>query len=275
VALTAFICRTCGVQYAPREKPPERCPICEDERQYVGWSGQQWTTLAELNAEGRRNSFQELEPGLLQLATRPPLAIGQRALIVQTPRGNVMWDCISVVDDESIAALRARGGLHAIAISHPHFYASMATWSAAFDDCPVYIHDADAEWVQYATPGLRLWHGETAVVLDGVTLFNTGGHFAGATALHWADGHHGQGLLLSGDSLTVVMDRRYLSFMYSYPNLIPLSARAVRRIAAAVRPFPFERIYGAWDGRQVSAGGKDAVERSAERYIRFIEGRSG
>jgi hypothetical protein len=259
------------VQYAPRESPPAHCPICEDERQYVGWNGQQWTTLAELTAEGRRNTFEELEPGLVQIATRPSLAIGQRALVVQTPEGNVMWDCVSLADDASIQALRDRGGLRAIAISHPHFYASMATWSAAFDDCPIYVHAADAEWVQYPTSGLRLWQGETTSVLAGVTLINTGGHFEGATALHWADGHQGQGLLLVGDSLTVVMDRRYVSFMYSYPNLIPLPAHAVRRIAASVRPFPFARLYGAWDGRQVISGGKEAVERSAERYIRFLE----
>jgi len=265
------MCRTCGVQFASSHAPPPRCPICEDERQYVGWNGQQWTTLDDLVAEGRRNTIEELEPGLLQIATRPPVAIGQRALIAQTPAGNVMWDCVSLVDEESIQALRARGGLSAIAISHPHFYASMATWSAAFDDCPIYVHAADTEWVQYVSPGLRLWQAETQEILPGVTLINTGGHFPGSAALHWADGAGGRGLLLVGDSLTVVMDRRYLSFMYSYPNLIPLPADAVRRIAASVRPFAFERIYGAWDGRTVASAGKDAVECSAERYIRFLE----
>jgi hypothetical protein len=125
------------VQYAPSDAPPEHCPICEDERQYVGWNGQQWTTLEELIAEGRRNELSDLEPGLFQVATRPQVAIGQRALIVETAAGNVMWDCVSLVDDESVAALRARGGLSAIAISHPHFYASMVSWSTAFDDCPI------------------------------------------------------------------------------------------------------------------------------------------
>jgi hypothetical protein len=274
VALTpprAFICRTCGVQYAPSATPPAQCPICEDERQYVGWNGQQWTTLDELRAEGRRNTVEELEPGLLQVATKPAIAIGQRALVARAPGGNVMWDCISLVDDESVEALRAIGGLSAIAISHPHFYASMATWSAAFGNCPIYIHVADAEWVQYPTPGLRLWQGETKEILPGVTLINTGGHFEGSVAMHWAQGHEGRGLLLVGDSLTVVMDRRYLSFMYSYPNLIPLAAASVRRIADSVRPFAFERIYGAWDGRHVMSAANDAVERSAERYIRFLE----
>jgi len=259
------------VQYAPTDQPPAECPICLDERQYVGWNGQQWTTLDELHAEGRKNTLSDIEPGLSQLATQPSIAIGQRALLVHTDAGNVMWDCISYVDDASIDAIRQRGGLSAIAISHPHFYAAMASWSQAFADCPIYIHEADAQWVQYRTTGLELWTGETRAILPGVTLINTGGHFDGAVALHWAGGAEGRGLLLSGDSLTVVMDRRYLSFMYSYPNLIPLSERAVRRVADSVRPFRFERIYGAWDGRHVQSAGNDAVERSVDRYIRFLK----
>jgi glyoxylase-like metal-dependent hydrolase (beta-lactamase superfamily II) len=267
----AFICRTCGVQYAPSAAPPTHCPICEDERQYVGWQGQQWTTLQELSAEGRRNAIEQLEPGLLCVGTKPPIAIGQRALVAQTEAGNVMWDCVTVVDEGSVAALRARGGLSAIAISHPHFYASMATWSAAFDDCPIFIHAADAQWVQYRSPGLRLWDGDTVDIGGGVTLINTGGHFSGSVAMHWAGGAAGAGVLLVGDSLTVVMDRRWLSFMYSYPNHIPLPESAVRRIANAVRPFAFERIYGAWDGREVASAAKEAVDRSAERYVRFLK----
>ena len=46
--MTAYICRTCGTQFPPAEHPPRNCPICEDERQYVGWQGQQWTTLQAL-----------------------------------------------------------------------------------------------------------------------------------------------------------------------------------------------------------------------------------
>jgi glyoxylase-like metal-dependent hydrolase (beta-lactamase superfamily II) len=268
--MPAYLCRTCGVQYAPSDTPPPHCPICEDERQYVGWGGQQWATMDDFIGEGRSNSLTELEPGLLQLATTPSIAIGQRALIARTAGGNVMWDCVSLVDEASVTALREIGGLTAIAISHPHFYAAMATWSAAFGHCPVYIHAADREWVQYPCPGLQLWSGETLQISPGVTLINTGGHFEGAMVLHWAEGADGSGLLLSGDSVTVVMDRRWVSFMYSYPNLIPLPAAAVQRIADSLRPFPHARIYGAWDGREVTIGGPDAVERSAERYLRFI-----
>jgi hypothetical protein len=268
--MPAFICRTCGVQYAPSERPPERCPICEDERQYVGWQGQQWTTLEELAAEGRRNQVREEEPGLFSIGTEPSIAIGQRALIVQTPNGNVMWDCISFVDDASIAEVRELGGLSAIAISHPHFYACNMAWSAAFGDCPVYIHAADREWVQYPGPAVQLWEGVSREILPGITLLNPGGHFEGAAVLHWAEGADGRGILLSGDTATVVMDRRYVSFMYSYPNLIPLPASAIHRIVETLRPYPFERIYGGWNGRVVAVEGSDAIERSAERYLRCI-----
>ena len=45
---TAWICVTCATQYAPSDMPPASCPVCEDDRQYVDWGGQQWTTHAEL-----------------------------------------------------------------------------------------------------------------------------------------------------------------------------------------------------------------------------------
>ena len=268
--VVGFICRRCGVQYAPTEQPPAACPICEDERECVAWGGQAWTTLAELIAEGRQNHFYEEEPGLVAIDTRPAVAIGQRALLVQTPHGNVMWDCVSLVDEASIARVRELGGLAAIAISHPHFYASNAAWSRAFGDCPVYIHAADAEWVQYPHPAVVLWEGDTHQILPGLTLINTGGHFEGSQVLHWAAGCDGRGALLSGDTITVVIDRRFVSFMYSYPNLIPLGERAINRILDSVRPFPYERVYGGWNGRIVRMDGADAVERSAERYLRFI-----
>lgn len=268
--MPAFICKTCGVQYAPTERPPERCPICEDERQYVGWNGQQWTTLDELRAEGRRNELREEEPGLVSIHTNPPIAIGQRALLVRTPQGNVLWDCLTLLDDETIGAVRELGGLAAVAISHPHFYASNVAWSRAFGDCPVYIHAEDRQWVQYPVPAVKLWDGVALEILPGLTLLNTGGHFDGATVLHWAAGAEGQGALLSGDTATVVMDRRYVSFMYSYPNLIPLPAAAIERIRDTLRPYRFARIYGGWNGRVVAVEGADAVERSAARYIKWI-----
>ncbi len=141
--MPAYSCRTCGVQYAPTDRPPEACPICEDERQYVGWEGQRWVTAEEMIGEGFHNTLRDEEPDLVSIGTEPQFAIGQRALLVQTPHGNVMWDCVTLVDDASIEQVSRLGGLAAIAISHPHFYASNVTWSRAFGDCPVYIHAAD------------------------------------------------------------------------------------------------------------------------------------
>ena len=156
--MTSFICTTCGTEFAATGDPPGRCPICEDERQYVDPSGQQWTTPEALRQD-HTNTVQTEEPGLTGIGTEPKFAIGQRAL-------------------------------------------------------------------------------------------------------------------LSGDIIQVVADRRFVSFMYSYPNLIPLPTSAVQRITKAVAPFGYERLYGAWFGSVVTREAQAAVARSAQRYIRAITGRS-
>src|ERR671935_1572584 len=137
--MDAFICVTCGTQFPPSEDEPERCPICEDERQYVGHDGQRWTTLDELRRD-HRAEIREEGPGLLGIGTEPSFAIGQRALLVQAPGGNVLWDCVSLIDDATADAVRALGGLRAVAVSHPHYYSAMVEWSRAFGGVPVYLH---------------------------------------------------------------------------------------------------------------------------------------
>jgi hypothetical protein len=91
--------------------------------------------------------------------------------------------------------------------------------------------------------------------------------------LHWPAASRGggsKGALLTGDIIQVVQDRRYVSFMRSYPNLIPLGATAVHRILDALEPFPFEQIYGAWWQANILSDAKPAVARSAERYLHAI-----
>jgi hypothetical protein len=267
--MTPYICRTCGVQHAESESPPERCIICEDERQYVGWGGQQWTTLDEMRAGDYHNDLREHEPGLTGIGTRPHFGIGQRALLVQTPAGNALYDCITYIDDETVDAVRALGGIDAIGVSHPHFYGSLIEWSHAFGSAPVYIPEADIGWVTRPDPAVRPWSGAVEVV-PGLTLVQTGGHFEGSAVLHWAAGAEGRGVLLTGDSIAVAQDRRYVTFMWSYPNFLPLGEAAVRGIAEAVRPYEFDRIYGGWWPLVVDRDAKRAVERSAERYIARI-----
>jgi len=259
------ICRTCGVQYGA---PRDGCPVCLDERQYVGWGGQRWTTLTALRAAGHRGRVEEEGPGVTGVGTEPPFAIGQRALLVQAPSGNVLWDCVTYLDADLIARLRALGGVTAIAISHPHYYGAMIEWSRAFD-APVYVHAADRGWIARPDPAIRLWEGDSHQLGPGLTLLNAGVHFSGGTVLHWRDADEGRGALFSGDIFQVVMDRRWVSFMYSYPNLIPERPSVVGRAVELLRPFAFERVYGAWWGRTVPGGGAAALRRSADRYLRF------
>ncbi len=267
--MTAYICRTCGTQFAPSAEPPAICPTCEDERQYVGYAGQQWTTLDDLRRE-HHNRIEQLEPGLTGIGTAPTFAIGQRALLVQTPAGNVLWDCITLLDEATLEAVRALGGISAIAISHPHYYGTMVEWARTFG-ANIYLHANDRAHVARPDPAISFWDGERLPLPGGLSLIHTGGHFAGAQVLHWPAGAGGKGALLTGDIINVVQDRRYVSFMYSYPNLIPLPTRAVRHILAAVEPFAYDRIYGAWWDRVVDHDAKGAVERSAARYIAAIE----
>lgn len=271
--LSNFVCTTCGTQYAASVAPPEACAICLDERQYTSPTGQGWTTR-EVLARNHRNAFMRLEPGLLGIATEPSFAVGQRALLVETPAGNVLWDCIALLDDATIDIVRALGGLRAIAVSHPHFYTTVVDWAHAFG-CPVYLHADDRAWLQRPDLAVVFWEGETRELLGGVTLLRCGGHFEGSTLLHWAQGAGGRGVLCTGDTLHVVEDRAHVSFMRSYPNMIPQSVASVRRIAAAVGVLAFDRVYGVWWDRVIAGGAARAVAESAERYVAWVEGRAG
>jgi hypothetical protein len=265
-----YICITCGTQYPASPAAPTHCPICEDDRQYINQNGQQWTTLAELRRD-RANELTPVDRQLTAIRTAPLFAIAQQAHLIQTPAGNVLWDCISFLDDATMAEVKRLGGIAAIAISHPHFYSSMIEWSRAFD-APIYLHADNRPWVMRPDAAVRFWEGETYELLPGVTVLRSGGHFPGSSVLHWAEGADGKGALFTADTIMVVADRRYVTFMYSYPNYIPLNASAVRGIVAAVEPYAFDRIYGSWPGSIVAEDAKAAVRRSAERYIAHIEG---
>jgi hypothetical protein len=258
----------CGTQFSETAEPPAHCPICEDERQFVRHSGQQWTTLRSL-AANHHNRLEDEAPQLLGIGTEPEFAIGQRALLLQSPGGNVLWDCISLLDDKTLAEVSARGRIRAIAISHPHFYSSMIEWAEHFD-AKIFLHAQDRKWVMRKNSRIQFWVGTTLPLWDGLTLINCGGHFEGGTVLHWPAGANGKGALLTGDIITVVEDRRYVSFMRSYPNLIPLGPAAISRILKATEPFSFDQIYGGWWKANVLSDAKAAVARSGARYLRAI-----
>jgi hypothetical protein len=259
-----FICKACGTQFADADTPPDSCPICTDWRQYVpAATGQQWTTLAELAAD-HANTIRD-QGELVGIGTTPSFAIGQRALLVPFGDGNLLWDCITLLDDATAAEVERRGGLAAIAISHPHYYSCMVEWAQRFD-CPIHLHAADAEWVMRSDPAIRFWEGERLELDHGLTLIRGGGHFDGGTILRC------DGALLVGDIIQVIPDRTHVGFMWSYPNLVPLPDAEVQRIAAAVEPFAYDAIYGAWWDAIIPADGPEIVRRSADRYSRALRG---
>ena len=233
-------------------------------------TGQRFTTMKELRANCQ-NEIRQVDECLHEIFIRPHFGIGHRAYLVQTPQGNILWDCVSLVDPGTVSALWALGGINAIAISHPHYYTSMVEWSRAFGGIPIYLHSDDRKWIMRTDQAIQSWDGERHELFGGATLIRCGGHFDGGAVMHWAPGAGGKGVLLTGDVIQVVPDRGWVSFMYSYPNLIPLHAPAVKRVIAAVEPFPFDRIFGAF-GHVVEQDGMGAVKRSAERYLKAISG---
>lgn len=263
-----FICETCGTQYSAREREPPACPICDDDRQYVGWHGQTWTTHERL-AHSHAQRIEQ-EEGLLAFGMTPAFAIDQRSFLLPTDAGNILWETLPLVTPEAVSAIEARGGVDRIVVSHPHFYASMGQWSDALGGVPIVLHEADREWIQRPHPCIELWSGDALALSDSVTLIRTGGHFRGSTALHWATGPRPGGALFSGDVPQVVMDRRHVSFMYSYPNLIPMRTRDVVALQRRLSRYRFEDVFGYGWGRVIRGGGRAAVDASFERYLAAV-----
>jgi glyoxylase-like metal-dependent hydrolase (beta-lactamase superfamily II) len=268
--MSFWTCEQCGAQFPEADEPPSACPVCEDERQYVNWKGQQWLTREALTERCRIVWRDDL--GLTGMGLEPGFAIGQRALIIPGRDGCVMWDCIPLATREAVDHVRSLGGLKAIAVSHPHYYGAVADWSEAFGGVPVYLHGDDRAFVTRPHSAIVPWTGDSHRISNDILLVRTGGHFSGATVMYWRAGAEGRGALLTGDVAMVAADRRSLSFMYSFPNYIPLNAAAVRRIWASVEPLAFDRVYGAWWGRNVADDAKAAFEISVRRYIAAISG---
>lgn len=266
-----FICKTCGVQYERSLKEPSKCIICTEERQYVNPNGQAWTTLEKLIEEGKyHNAIQIEEPGLYSIETTPSFGIGQTAYLVQDNGFNLLWDCITYLDHSTIRNVEKLGGIDAIALSHPHYYSSQVEWAEKFD-ASIYIHEDDREWVTRPSDRIIFWSGETLHIQNGIILHRLGGHFKGATVLEWKNGFEQQGVLLTGDVIQVVADRQWVSFMYSYPNLIPLPAFKVQEMARKAEGIKFNRIYNAFH-RIVKEDAHLSVQKSAQRYIDALNG---
>jgi hypothetical protein len=173
------------------------------------------------------------------------------------------------LDSKTIEAIHRVGGIKAISASHPHFYASMVEWSLAFDHAPIVLPEADQRWIMRPCDSIRFFK-DRSEILPQIEVVRCGGHFPGSSVLAWQSGANGKGALLAGDTIMVAMDRKSVSFMYSYPNLIPLSAQKVRTIIGTLNRIRFDRIYSAWKERMIPDNAKNAVGTSATKYINAI-----
>lgn len=258
-----FICETCGVQYSNSETPPDECIICNEERQYVNPSGQTWTTLEEMQAsDSYENEISEIADNLFMIQTKPAYAIGQTAYLIQNKGFNLLWDCITYLDVDTVMRIKKAGGIDAIALSHPHYYSSQVEWAETFDAL-IYIHEDDRQFVTRESERIRYWHGDSLPLHPTITLHRLGGHFKGAAIAHW---NKDSGKLFTGDIIRVAADRNWTTFMYSYPNFIPLSAKVVERMANQLGQLSFEQLYDAFQ-RTVETEARQKVLNSAARYI--------
>jgi hypothetical protein len=264
-----YVCETCGVQYDQSTAEPSECKICTEERQFVSTSGQKWTTLEQLIARNTyKNELTFEEIGLHSINTVPTFGIGQNAYLVQHGQFNLLWDCITYIDNETITKINELGGINAIALSHPHYYSSQVEWAEAFN-VPIYIHQDDQEWITRQSEHIIFWSGETLALQDGLVLHRVGGHFKGATVLEWQNDTK-EGVLFVGDIIRVVADRNWVTFMYSYPNFIPLPTNIVKRVASKIDTLRFEKLFDAFH-RVIEKDAKQRVQLSAKRYIAALE----
>ncbi|KAL4803613.1 beta-lactamase-like protein [Aspergillus unguis] len=308
--LDLLICSTCGTQFPETSTSTlTACKICDDPRQFVPPTGQSWTTLRKLrdnsDGEGEPHYKNIFTPDpihgekLVSIHTEPRFAIGQRAYLCRTsaPTGggdtfNVLWDCIAYIDEDTVNEIKRLGGIQAIVISHPHYYTTHLVWAEIFG-CPVYLSAEDEEWVvlrdshggfsgnrqvlfteKELTFGPEM-SGSGASEGDLVAI-KTGGHFPGSTVLWWRS----LKTLLIADTIAVVPSARYwvgrpagtasFTFMWSYPNMIPLTADDVHEIWNAVKHTDFEITRGAFIGMDTNVDSKKRFLDSAQIFVRAM-----
>jgi hypothetical protein len=261
ISMANKICMTCGTEFPSKDQ--DVCPVCNDDRQYVPETGQAWTTREQLSGN---YAVLIRQPGqrLYELKVSPSFAIGQRAFLILSPAGNLLWDCIPLLNDATIDFIKARGGLKAIAFSHPHYYSTMNHWAEVFN-CPIYIHKNDAPWIMYAGSHISLWEGTEKPLWDNIRIINIGGHFPGSSILH-VPAFSPQGTIFCGDTLYISRSKKHIAVMHSYPNQIPLPLSEMTRIKNQVQSIGFDAMHGAFDFQDLPANAKEIFTNSMKRY---------
>jgi glyoxylase-like metal-dependent hydrolase (beta-lactamase superfamily II) len=257
------ICTTCGTQYPPDKPVPQLCIICNDDRQYINENGQSWTSL-DLLKKDYQTEINKIKGRLYSIKTTPDFALANRAFIVQSASGNILWDSIPYIDNDAVDFINSIGGLQAIAFSHPHYYSTMNEWATLFD-CPIYIHEKDSEWIMYPSQKIKLWNGDNLPLWDGISIKHTGGHFAGSCILQ-IPSLSPKGVILSGDSLYISRSKKNVAVMYSYPNQILLSKNEFEAFDQKTKGLLFDTMYGAFDNQNLEGNAMTIFSASMQRY---------
>ena len=263
-----IICETCGTQYREEVEVIGLCAICNDDRQYIGDNGQRWTDLGELK-KNHHVRISQVNERLYALKMEPAFALGQRAFLVLSPNGNVLWDCIPLLDDATIDFINSKGGLKAIVFSHPHYYSTMNEWAAAFD-CPIYIHEGDRAFIFYRSNAVRLWEGDQQLLWDDMGIVHVGGHFPGSSLLQVGT-LSSKGGILCGDSFYLSKSKRHIAIMYSYPNQILLTKKEFAEVHRKITGLSFDSLYGAFDWQNLEGNAHDVFAASMQRYLDSYE----
>ncbi|TLD25930.1 hypothetical protein E2P81_ATG09587 [Venturia nashicola] len=255
----------------------------QDPRQYVPPTGQAWTSLSKLRESGFKNVWKrdEVDEMIWFVTSEPKIGIGQRAIFIQTDEGNVLWDCVPYIDENFVQDVKSKGGLKAIVISHPHFYTTHLEYASAFS-CPVYVSSDDSEWLSRADlTGLRTpLVTRSTEIIPGITAIKAGGHFPGSLLLHVKTSTGGNALMLADTIMTVPSGIYHIarpkgttsySFMWSYPNMIPLNPDDIAGIWSAIKPYKFVRTFGGFMGQDVR-GDADLRARVLESMKIFVGG---
>ncbi|UOB18101.1 hypothetical protein [Abyssalbus ytuae] len=256
------ICATCGTKY-PVYYNESGCLICEDDRQYVPLNGQKWTSDFDL-AKMHTVKIHQLKYNLFELIVDPVFAIGQRSLLVISKSGNILWDCIPLLDENVIRFIEEKGGLQAIAISHPHYYSNMKDWAEEFN-CPIFLPESEKHFIVNPTDKITFWTGEKVSFWDGIELIRIGGHFPGSSILSLPNINE-KGIILCGDTFNLSLSMKHFSIMYSYPNKIPLPIKEITKIRDKVQQIDFDEIYGFWPYQNLLTDPKIILMKSLERY---------
>ncbi|RYP82592.1 hypothetical protein DL770_005557 [Monosporascus sp. CRB-9-2] len=266
-----LVCTACGTQYPAADRHEVKtCFICDDPRQFTPPTGQAFTTLDELRRSSHKNKWVPFscDDRFTSIVTEPKVGIGQRAILVRTPRGNVLWDCVTLLDDETVEKIRDLGGLKAIVISHPHFYSAHVEWARAFD-CPVYLAAEDRKWTAQSSDHQVFvteteWDLEIDGEVSGVRVLKLGGHFPGSSVLLY------DGRMLIADTMMTTpaglgnwetdavggsRDRprgmNSFSFMWSIPNMIPLAPVEIDRMWGILKKYDFRSTHGLLVGMDI------------------------